>query len=44
VLQALFPRAIEGPEREAIRRALEIEDPAESLETITELARTLLRG
>ena len=34
VLQALFSRAIEGPEMEAIRRALEIEDPVESLEAV----------
>src|SRR5829696_1628694 len=34
VLQALFSRAIEGPEMEAIRRALEIEDPVESLEAL----------
>jgi AcrR family transcriptional regulator len=34
VLQALFSRAIEGPEMEAIRWALEIEDPVESLEAL----------
>jgi AcrR family transcriptional regulator len=32
VLQALFRRGMEGPEMEAIRDALEIEDPVESLE------------
>jgi AcrR family transcriptional regulator len=34
VLQALFSRAIEGPEMEAIRRALEIEDPVAALEAV----------
>jgi AcrR family transcriptional regulator len=34
VLQALFTRAIEGPEMEAIRQALEIEDPVASLEAV----------
>jgi len=34
VLQALFSRAIEEPEMEAIRRALEIEDPVESLDAV----------
>jgi AcrR family transcriptional regulator len=33
VLQALFRRGMEGPEMEAIRDALAIEDPVESLET-----------
>ena len=33
VLQALFRRSMKGPEMEAIREALEIEDPVESLET-----------
>jgi AcrR family transcriptional regulator len=32
VLQALFTRAMEGPEMEAIQRALEIEDPVAALE------------
>jgi AcrR family transcriptional regulator len=33
VLQALFRRGMEGPEMKAIRDALAIEDPVESLET-----------
>src|ERR687895_1610077 len=32
VLQALFTRAMEGPEMDAIREALEIEDPVGALE------------
>lgn len=32
VLQALFARAMEGPQMKAIREALEIEDPVEALE------------
>ena len=38
VLQALFSRAMEGPEMEAIRAALEIEDPVASLEALIEAA------
>src|SRR5687768_2836499 len=38
VLQALFSRANEGPEMEAIREALEIEDPVTSLEALIEAA------
>lgn len=34
VLQALFTRGMEGPEMEAIRGALEIEDPVASLEAL----------
>jgi AcrR family transcriptional regulator len=34
VLQALFSRAMEGPEMDAIREALEIEDPVASLEAV----------
>jgi AcrR family transcriptional regulator len=34
VLQALFVRAIEGPLMEAIREALDIEDPVASLEAV----------
>jgi AcrR family transcriptional regulator len=33
VLQALFVRAMEGPEMDAIQNALQVEDPVESLET-----------
>jgi AcrR family transcriptional regulator len=36
VLQALFTRAMEGPEMEAIQRALEIEDPVAALEAAIE--------
>jgi AcrR family transcriptional regulator len=36
VLQALFVRAMEGPKMEAIREALEIEDPVASLEAAIE--------
>jgi AcrR family transcriptional regulator len=36
VLQALFTRANEGPEMEAIREAREIEDPVASLEALIE--------
>jgi AcrR family transcriptional regulator len=38
VLQALFARATEGPEMEAIRESLEIEDPVASLEAVIEAA------
>jgi AcrR family transcriptional regulator len=38
VLQALFTRGMEGPEMEAIQRALEIEDPVESLKAVIEAA------
>ena len=38
VLQALFTRAMEGPEMDAIREALEIEDPVESLDAVIEAA------
>ena len=38
VLQALFTRAMEGPEMEKIRKALEIEDPVASLEALIEAA------
>ena len=38
VLQALFTRAMEGPEMDAIREALELEDPVASLETVIEAA------
>ena len=38
VLQALFTRAMEGPEMEAIRESLEIEDPVASLEAVIEAA------
>ena len=38
VLQALFTRAMEGPEMAAIREALEIEDPVASLEAAIEAA------
>jgi len=38
VLQALFTRAMEGPEMEKIRKALEIEDPVASLEALSEAA------
>jgi AcrR family transcriptional regulator len=34
VLQALFARAMEGPEIEAIREALELEDPVAALEAV----------
>src|ERR671914_934105 len=34
VLQALFTRAMEGPEMDAIREALELEDPVASLEHV----------
>src|ERR687895_1856942 len=34
VLQALFTRAMEGPEMGAIREALELEDPVASLEAL----------
>jgi AcrR family transcriptional regulator len=36
VLQALFTRAMEGPEMEAIREALELEDPVAALEAAIE--------
>jgi AcrR family transcriptional regulator len=36
VLQALFVRAMEGPKMEAIREALEIEDPVAALEAAIE--------
>jgi AcrR family transcriptional regulator len=36
VLQALFTRAMEGPEMEAIQRGLEIEDPVAALEAAIE--------
>src|ERR687895_1236238 len=36
VLQALFARAMEGPEMDAIREALEIEDPVAALEAVIE--------
>jgi AcrR family transcriptional regulator len=38
VLQALFTRGMEGPEMEAIRKALEVEDPVASLEAVIEAA------
>ena len=38
VLQALFTRAMEGPEMEKIRKALEIEDPVASLEALIDAA------
>jgi AcrR family transcriptional regulator len=38
VLQALFTRGMEGPEMQAIRAALEIEDPVASLEAVIEAA------
>lgn len=38
VLQALFTRAMEGPEMEKIGKALEIEDPVASLEALSEAA------
>ena len=38
VLQALFTRAMEGPEMEKIRKALEIEDPVAALEALIEAA------
>jgi AcrR family transcriptional regulator len=38
VLQALFTRGMEGPEMQAIREALEIEDPVASLENLIEAA------
>src|SRR5918992_741895 len=34
VLQALFTRAMEGPQMDAIRKALEIEDPVAALEAV----------
>jgi AcrR family transcriptional regulator len=34
VLQALFARAMEGPEMEAIQEALAVEDPVEALEAV----------
>ena len=34
VLQALFARAMEGPQMDAIREALEIEDPVAALEAV----------
>src|ERR671918_669433 len=36
VLQVLFTRAMEGPEMEAIRSALELEDPVASLDAVIE--------
>jgi predicted deacylase len=36
VLHALFTRGMDGPEMQAIREALEIEDPVESLEALIE--------
>src|SRR5215475_12647053 len=36
VLQALFTRAMEGPEMQAIQDALAIEDPVEALEAVIE--------
>jgi AcrR family transcriptional regulator len=36
VLQALFTRAMEGPEMEAIREAVELEDPVAALEAAIE--------
>jgi AcrR family transcriptional regulator len=36
VLQALFTRAMEGPEMEAIRAGLETENPVESLDAVIE--------
>jgi AcrR family transcriptional regulator len=36
VLQALFTRGMEGPEMEAIREALAIEDPVAALEAVVE--------
>jgi AcrR family transcriptional regulator len=36
VMQALFTRAMEGPEMNAIREALELEDPVEALEAAIE--------
>jgi AcrR family transcriptional regulator len=38
VLQALFIRANEGPEMEAVREALELEDPVEALESSIDAA------
>jgi AcrR family transcriptional regulator len=38
VLQALFTRAMEGPEMDAIQEALELEDPVAALETVIEAA------
>jgi AcrR family transcriptional regulator len=38
VLQALFTRGVDGPEMQAIRAALEIEDPVASLEAVIEAA------
>jgi AcrR family transcriptional regulator len=38
VLQALFARGMEGPEMDAIRAALELEDPMASLEALIEAA------
>jgi AcrR family transcriptional regulator len=38
VLQALFTRAMEGPEMDAIREALELEDPVAALEAVIEAA------
>jgi AcrR family transcriptional regulator len=38
VLQALFTRAMEGPELQAIRKALELEDPVAALDAVVQAA------